>query len=79
MECYDRTLRAHHNVMSRSVYTVAAKAIPYREDMLRALGLLYQSLGSSFIDHLPQGSDFVYTMFQSRKRFICCQMRYCVE
>lgn len=38
MECYDRTLRAHHNVMSRSVYTVAAKAIPYREDMLRSLG-----------------------------------------
>ena len=39
MECYDRTLRAHHNVMSRSVYTVAAKAIPYREDMLRSLGI----------------------------------------
>lgn len=38
IECYERTLRAHHNMMSRSVYTVAAKAIPYREDMLRALG-----------------------------------------
>lgn len=38
IECYDRTLRVHHNMMSRSVYTVAAKAVPYREDMLRALG-----------------------------------------
>lgn len=37
-ECYDTTLRPHHSMMSRSLYTVAGKAIPYREDMLRALG-----------------------------------------
>ena len=38
VECYERTLRPHHNMMSRSIYSVAAKAIPYREDMLRSLG-----------------------------------------
>lgn len=38
LACYEKTLRPHHSVMSKSVYTIAAKTMPYREDMLRALG-----------------------------------------
>jgi len=38
LACYEKTLKPHHSVMSKSVYTIAAKTIPYREDMLRALG-----------------------------------------
>jgi len=38
LECYEKTLKPHHSFTSKSIYTIAAKTIPYREDMLRALG-----------------------------------------
>lgn len=38
LDCYEKTLKPHHSFTSKSIYTIAAKTIPYREDMLRALG-----------------------------------------